>query len=106
MGYFIYSEHGTFAPFAFWDWMSNPESIAKKTYGGDNPAGVKAMNVESTDSKYEVLSSDASLSSEVSFATMAESEKLFLPSSKLTKEKSIMMATLRRVASDSNTTRW
>ncbi|MDH3891026.1 MAG: hypothetical protein OEV49_08055 [candidate division Zixibacteria bacterium] len=40
LGYFIYSEHGTFAPFVFWDWMNNPETIAKKTYGGDNESGV------------------------------------------------------------------
>lgn len=39
-GYFIYTDHGTFAPFAFFDWMNHPETIAKKTYGGDNESGV------------------------------------------------------------------
>jgi hypothetical protein len=27
-------------PFAFWDYYENPETIAKKTYGGDNEAGL------------------------------------------------------------------
>lgn len=40
VGYFIKSDYGTFAPFAFFDWMDNPETIAKKTYGGDNESGI------------------------------------------------------------------
>jgi hypothetical protein len=40
VGYFIYTDHGTFAPFAFLDWMNNEEAIASKTYGGDNETGV------------------------------------------------------------------
>jgi hypothetical protein len=40
LGYFMYTDHGVFAPFAFLDWMNNEETIAKKTYGGDNESGV------------------------------------------------------------------
>ena len=41
VGYHIYSEnYGTFAPFAFIDWMDNPETVASKTWGGDNESGV------------------------------------------------------------------
>jgi len=40
VGHFIYTDHGTFAPFAFLDYMNNEETIAKKTYGGDNESGV------------------------------------------------------------------
>lgn len=31
---------GEFAPYVQWDYYSNPETIAKKTFGGDNEAGV------------------------------------------------------------------
>ena len=39
MGYTIPTDVGTFTPYAFLDWMSNPEEIRSKTYGGDNEAG-------------------------------------------------------------------
>ena len=39
-GYSIESKHGEVAPYVQWDWYSNPETIAQKTYGGDNEAGV------------------------------------------------------------------
>lgn len=32
--------HGEFLPYVQWDWYSNPETIASKTFGGDNEAGV------------------------------------------------------------------
>ena len=40
LGYFIYTQHGTFGPYAFLDWMNQPETIQKKTYGGDNESGL------------------------------------------------------------------
>ncbi|PWB75293.1 hypothetical protein C3F09_02730 [candidate division GN15 bacterium] len=40
LGYFFYTPHGTFGPYAFLDWMHHPETIQKKTYGGDNEAGL------------------------------------------------------------------
>jgi hypothetical protein len=39
-GYSIETDRGEFAPYLQWDWYSNPETIAKKTFGGDNEAGV------------------------------------------------------------------
>jgi len=39
-GWSIETSHGEVAPYVQWDWYSNPETIAKKTYGGDNEAGV------------------------------------------------------------------
>jgi hypothetical protein len=39
-GYFFYTDHGTFAPFAFIDWMKNEETVASKTWGGDNESGI------------------------------------------------------------------
>ncbi|UCC44081.1 MAG: hypothetical protein JSU65_13370 [Candidatus Zixiibacteriota bacterium] len=40
LGYFIYSDHGTFAPFVFFDWMHNPETIEDKELGGDKECGI------------------------------------------------------------------
>ncbi len=39
-GYSIETEVGEFGPYFQCDYYSNPETIAKKTYGGDNEAGV------------------------------------------------------------------
>ncbi|PIQ27919.1 hypothetical protein COW36_08890 [bacterium (Candidatus Blackallbacteria) CG17_big_fil_post_rev_8_21_14_2_50_48_46] len=39
-GYSIPTDFGTFTPYAFLDWMSHPEVIGSKTYGGDNEAGM------------------------------------------------------------------
>lgn len=39
-GYSIETSIGEIAPYVQWDWYSNPETIAKKKYGGDNEAGV------------------------------------------------------------------
>jgi hypothetical protein len=39
-GYSIDTSKGEIAPYLQWDWYKNPETIAKKTYGGDNEAGV------------------------------------------------------------------
>jgi hypothetical protein len=41
------SKIGEIAPYVQWDQYSNPETVAKKTYGGDNEAGV------SDDGKFE-----------------------------------------------------
>ncbi len=40
LGYFFYTNHGTFGPYAFLDWMNHPETIQKKSYGGDNESGL------------------------------------------------------------------
>lgn len=40
LGYNISSKIGQFIPYMFIDWMSNPEVIQNKTYGGDNEAGL------------------------------------------------------------------
>jgi hypothetical protein len=39
-GYSFSSRIGRLEPYAQWDWYRNPETIANKTYGGDNEAGV------------------------------------------------------------------
>jgi hypothetical protein len=39
-GYSFSSRIGRLEPYAQWDWYRNPETIAKKIYGGDNEAGV------------------------------------------------------------------
>jgi hypothetical protein len=39
-GYAYETERGEFAPYLQWDSYSNPEVIGKKTFGGDNEAGV------------------------------------------------------------------
>ena len=39
-GYSIESKIGEWGPYFQWDYYSNPETIAKKKYGGDNEAGV------------------------------------------------------------------
>jgi hypothetical protein len=39
IGYTIESSIGSFTPYGFVDWMSHPEAIANKTYGGDAEAG-------------------------------------------------------------------
>lgn len=39
-GYSFDTKMGEIAPYVQWDWYSNPETIAKKKYGGDNEAGV------------------------------------------------------------------
>jgi hypothetical protein len=39
-GYSFETRVGNVAPYVQWDWYENPETIAKKTYGGDNEAGV------------------------------------------------------------------
>lgn len=39
-GYSFETSIGEIAPYLQWDYYSNPETIAKKTYGGDNEAGV------------------------------------------------------------------
>jgi hypothetical protein len=38
-GYSIETDRGEFAPYVQWDWYSNPETIASKTWGGDAEAG-------------------------------------------------------------------
>jgi hypothetical protein len=40
LGYFFYTSHGTFGPYAFLDWMNHPETIQSKSYGGDNESGL------------------------------------------------------------------
>lgn len=40
LGYSIQSEVGQFIPYVFMDWMSSPEVIQNKNYGGDNEAGL------------------------------------------------------------------
>lgn len=40
LGYSIKSKVGQFIPYVFMDWMSNPEVIQNKTYGGDNESGL------------------------------------------------------------------
>jgi hypothetical protein len=40
LGYNIQSTAGQFIPYLFLDWMSHPESIQNKTYGGDDEAGL------------------------------------------------------------------
>jgi hypothetical protein len=40
LGYSIKSKEGQFIPYVFMDWMSSPEVIQNKTYGGDNEAGL------------------------------------------------------------------
>jgi hypothetical protein len=40
LGYNIQSNVGQFVPYLFLDWMSHPESIQNKTYGGDDEAGL------------------------------------------------------------------
>ena len=40
LGYSIRSKIGQFIPYVFMDWMSNPEVIQNKTYGGDDEAGL------------------------------------------------------------------
>ena len=39
-GYSFDTRHGEFVPYIQWDWYKNQETIADKTYGGDNEAGV------------------------------------------------------------------
>jgi hypothetical protein len=39
-GYSVETTRGEVVPYFQWDWYKNPETIAKKTYGGDNEAGV------------------------------------------------------------------
>jgi hypothetical protein len=39
-GYAFETGFGEVGPYLQWDWYSNPETIAEKTYGGDNEAGV------------------------------------------------------------------
>ena len=38
-GYSFYTKAGEIGPYIQWDWYSNPETIQKKMYGGDNEAG-------------------------------------------------------------------
>lgn len=40
LGYNIQTDKGQFIPYLFLDWMSYPESIQSKTYGGDDEAGL------------------------------------------------------------------
>lgn len=40
LGYNIDSDAGQWVPYVFLDWMSHPETIANKNYGGDNEAGI------------------------------------------------------------------
>lgn len=40
LGYNVRSSIGQFVPYLFVDWMSHPENIANKTYGGDDEAGI------------------------------------------------------------------
>lgn len=38
-GYSLETKYGEFGPYAQWDYYSNPETIASKTFGGDDEAG-------------------------------------------------------------------
>jgi hypothetical protein len=40
LGYNIRTDIGQFVPYLFMDWMSHPEAIQSKTYGGDDEAGL------------------------------------------------------------------
>jgi hypothetical protein len=40
VGYRISTDYGPVTPYVFFDWMENKETIAQKTYGGDNEAGI------------------------------------------------------------------
>ncbi|HYG20176.1 MAG TPA: hypothetical protein VD816_14660, partial [Ohtaekwangia sp.] len=40
VGYNIQSNAGQFIPYVFLDWMSHPEAIQNKTFGGDDEAGL------------------------------------------------------------------
>ena len=40
VGYNIKTKHGEFIPYLIFDWMSHPEAIKNKQYGGDNEAGM------------------------------------------------------------------
>jgi hypothetical protein len=40
LGYNVVSNIGQFVPYVFLDWMSYPENIANKDFGGDNEAGI------------------------------------------------------------------
>ena len=40
LGYNVQTEIGQFVPYLFLDWMSHPEVIQKKKYGGDDEAGL------------------------------------------------------------------
>jgi hypothetical protein len=40
VGYNIQTGVGQFVPYVFLDWMSHPEAIQNKTYGGDDEAGL------------------------------------------------------------------
>jgi hypothetical protein len=40
LGYDIQTDKGQFVPYLFVDWMSHPEDIQDKTYGGDEEAGL------------------------------------------------------------------
>jgi hypothetical protein len=39
-GYSAYTSIGEIGPYFQWDWYSNPETVANKSLGGDNEAGV------------------------------------------------------------------
>lgn len=40
LGYTINTNKGQFVPYVFYDWMSNPEVIQSKSWGGDNESGL------------------------------------------------------------------
>ena len=40
MGYNILTKVGQFIPYLFLDWMSHPEAIQSKDFGGDDEAGL------------------------------------------------------------------
>jgi hypothetical protein len=40
LGYNVQTNVGQFVPYLFLDWMSHPEAIQSKTYGGDDEAGL------------------------------------------------------------------
>jgi hypothetical protein len=40
LGYNVKSDFGQFVPYVFLDWMSYPENIANKNFGGDDEAGI------------------------------------------------------------------
>jgi len=40
LGYNVKTSVGSFIPYVFVDWMTNPEVINSKTWGGDNEAGI------------------------------------------------------------------
>ncbi len=40
IGYTINTNVGQFVPYVFYDWMSNPEVIQSKSWGGDNESGL------------------------------------------------------------------